>query len=291
MNDHRLAYHIDSWIALLLIVLAAVLAIGLNHRQAKLRTMATALAALSCVAYLGWYVSVLGTSAFTDPRTLFPTDALKPNILAVQAALVLITGVFLIRVTAWQNQRSDELALGAGNTPEGFGRLSRLLHWTTAILILMLIPMGVFTSMIPEDQEWRQGYYVVHKTLGLTALFLVVLRIGWNFASKRPALDGGLKKSERWMAKFVHGVLYVMMLAFPITGFVMSTYGGKLSHFFIWDLPLWWSQDLEAIKPWGLLHKLVLPFLFYAIFAAHVLGALKHHFIDKHRDSIHRMVS
>ncbi|MEM9314965.1 MAG: hypothetical protein AAGA95_10075 [Pseudomonadota bacterium] len=127
MNDHRLAYHIDSWIALLLIVLAAVLAIGLNHRQAKLRTMATALAALSCVAYLGWYVSVLGTSAFTDPRTLFPTDALKPNILAVQAALVLITGVFLIRVTAWQNQRSDELTLGAGNTPEGFGRLSRLL--------------------------------------------------------------------------------------------------------------------------------------------------------------------
>jgi cytochrome b561 len=151
--------------------------------------------------------------------------------------------------------------------------------------------MGIYTSIIPENLEWRQGYYVVHKTLGITALVLLQVRVIWHFVSPRPPLDSGLKVAERRLAHVVHGVLYLMMLAFPITGFVMSTYVGKLSHFFIWDLPLWWAEDLEAIKPWGLVHKLVLPFLFYAIFAAHVLGALKHQFIDRHRDSIHRMVS
>ncbi|MEM1112781.1 MAG: cytochrome b [Pseudomonadota bacterium] len=293
MNDHRLAYHMDSWIALAITLAALVIAIGLSHRSARVRAYSTALAAIACGLTVLWLFFTFSTGIMENPRpALFPTDGIKPTVLYVQAGLFALACVFLIGVSRWQLRSTNELDLPLTNSTDKFGRLSRCLHWTTAILIIALVPMGIFTSMIPEDLAWRQGYYVVHKTVGIVALILLAVRVLWHlFGSRRPGLDSDLKPWERFLAHVVHGLLYVLMLMLPITGFVMSTYGGKLSHFFIWDLPLWWGEDLEAIKPWGLFHKLALPFLFYAIFLAHVLGALKHYFIDKHRESIHRMVS
>ncbi|MEM9401275.1 MAG: cytochrome b [Pseudomonadota bacterium] len=289
---HRLAGHIDSWISLAIVVVSVLVAVGLNHSKPAVRTAGTGLAAAGCFAVFAWFLIVKGTGIFESPREpLFPSDAIRPAVLTTISAISLLAGLFLARVAMWQNQRTDTLSLPAENPKQKYGRISRLLHWTTAILFLSLIPMGFFTSMIPYDVPWRQGYYVVHKTIGFMVLLLVLVRIIWHFKSPAPALDGGLKGWERGSAKFAHVLLYVLMLAVPITGFIMSTYGGKWSHFFIWDLPLFWEKDMEAIKPFGLLHKVVLPYLTLLIIGAHVLGALKHHFIDKHRDSIHRMAS
>ncbi|MEM7704498.1 MAG: cytochrome b [Pseudomonadota bacterium] len=289
---HRLPGHIDSWIALAIVVTSLLIAAGLNSAAPAVRTAGTVLAALGCLSVCGWFLMVKGTGIFEAPReALFPSDAIKPKVLTVLAAASLISGLFLLRVAAWQNKRTDELQLPASNTPERYGRFSRVLHWSTAIMFISLIPMGFFTSMIPYDVAWRQGYYVVHKTIGFMVLLLVFVRIVWHLKSKPPGLDAGLRWWERASAKSAHILLYFMMIALPVSGFVMSTYGGKWSHFFIWDLPLWWGEDLEAIKPFGLMHKVVLPYLCMIIIGAHVIGALKHHFIDKHRDSIHRMVS
>ncbi|WOF74849.1 cytochrome b/b6 domain-containing protein [Parvibaculaceae bacterium PLY_AMNH_Bact1] len=86
-------------------------------------------------------------------------------------------------------------------------------------------------------------------------------------------------------------LLYILMIGFPITGFAMSTFGGKYSHFFFWDTPLFWVPDADLIVPRALLHKLALPILFYVVFAAHIAGALKHQFVDKHDDAFRRMVT
>ncbi len=289
---HRLAGHVDSWIALAIVVASLLIAAGLNHSKPAVRTAGTVLAALGCFAVVGWFITIHGTGILDAPKpSVFPTGKLNGPIIWVLTALSLVAGIFLLRVALWQNQRTDQLALPAGNTSDKFGRNSRYLHWITAILFISLIPMGFFTPMIPDDVVWRQGYYVVHKTIGFIVLFLVIVRIVWHFRSPAPALDNDLKGWERKSAKFAHVVLYFLMLAVPISGFIMSTYGGKWSHFFVWDIPMLWEKDMEAIKPFGLLHKVVLPYVCLLIIGAHVLGALKHHFIDKHRDSIRRMVS
>ncbi|MEM7281427.1 MAG: cytochrome b [Pseudomonadota bacterium] len=289
---HRLAGHIDSWIALAIIVSSMVIAYTLNHSAPAVRTSGSVLAAVGCFSVVAWFVFARGTGFFEAPReALFPSDAIKPQILWSLAILALVSGLFLLRVAMWQSQRTDHLALPATNTQTQFGRISRYLHWTTAILFISLIPMGFFTSMIPYDVTWRQGYYVVHKTVGFTVLILLLVRLVWHVKTSTPKLDGSLKNWERRSAKVAHYFLYFLMIATPISGFIMSTYGGKWSHFFIWDLPMLWEKDMEAIKPFGLLHKIVLPYLCFVIIAAHVIGALKHHFVDKHRDSIHRMVS
>ena len=289
---YRLPGHIDSWIALAIVIASLLIAAGLNHSRPGVRTAGTGLAALGCLAVFAWFVLVKGTGIFEAPREpLFPSDAIRPTVLTVIAGISLLAGLFLVRVTAWQKNRTDTLGLRTTNTDEKFGRVSRMLHWTTAILFLSLIPMGFFTSMIPYDVPWRQGYYVVHKTIGFIVLFLVIVRIVWHFRSPAPALANNLRGWERKCAKTAHLALYFVMLAVPISGFVMSTYGGKWSHFFVWDLPMLWDKDMEAIKPFGLLHKVVLPYVCLLLIGAHVIGALKHHFIDRHRESIHRMVS
>lgn len=73
--------------------------------------------------------------------------------------------------------------------------------------------------------------------------------------------------------------------------FVMSTVGGKYSHVFFFDTPLFWGPDTDLIVLWAVLHKLALPALSYVIFAAHTAGALKHRFINKHDDAFQRMVT
>lgn len=292
LGYHRLEGHIDSWTALGIVSISVLLAIALNHSAPAVRTSGTVLAALGCLGVTAWFAVVHGTGIISEPKPpVLPTNRFNSAILWGIAAVSLVAGLFLLRIAVWQSRRTDQLALPLENTNEKYGRVSRYLHWITAILFVLLIPMGLFTSIIPEDVTWRQGYYVVHKTIGFTVMILVLARLAWHVRSSTPPLDGSIRPWERRSAKVAHCLLYFMMLAFPISGFVMSTYGGMVSHFFIWDTPLWWGRDMEAIKPFGMFHKVILPYLSLIVIGAHVIGAIKHQLLDKHRDSIHRMVS
>ena len=81
-----------------------------------------------------------------------------------------------------------------------------------------------------------------------------------------------------------------MMLAFPLTGFIMTSYHGYPTFFFAWELAPLWSPSDKATIVWGSLHKYLLPYLLYIALGAHILGALKHHFVDRHRHALRRML-
>ncbi|MGE0387239.1 MAG: cytochrome b [Gammaproteobacteria bacterium] len=291
-NSERLAGHVDSWTALALVVWAVLCAFWINHERAAIRRSGLILAGLACVGICAWFAAVYAAGAITHPRPpLIALDRLKPGLLWAQAIIGAVAALVLLRAgTRAGGHGGDQPALPVRNEARRYGRVSRYLHWTTAILFVCLIPMGTFTSMIPEGAWYRQGYYVVHKTLGLVVLGLVLARVGWHLRVGRPGHDPALRRWEALLAGGVHGLLYFLMLAFPITGFVMSTFGGKLSHFFVWDLPLWWAKDMDAVVPWALAHKIVLPYLALLILGAHVLGAVKHHYFDRNPQMIRRMV-
>lgn len=291
---HRLDNHMGSWASLAILIPAILIAIFLNYTAPKVRVYGTVLSALGCFAVVGWFVFVIQSGFLENPRQNYvdtPLDPVKPELLWAQALLALVVGLFLLRAAVWQSKRTDQLDLPAQNSETRFGLTSRYLHWITAILFISLIPMGIYSSMIPVDTPWRQGYYVAHKTIGFTVLLLLVVRVLWHIKSPTPKLDSNLTAWEYWLAKIMHYGLYFLMIMVPVSGYMMSTYGGHVSHFFIWDTPVFFGKDLDAVKPWGLAHKVILPFVCYVVIGAHVLGALKHHFIDKHHESIHRMVS
>lgn len=280
----------ESLIALTIVLTAVLIAWLLNHARPKLRASGTFLAAISCFSIVVWFVSALGSGVIENPKSFqTPMDAAKPALLWTQTLAALLGGIVLLIVANGQRKQTHELDLSATNEADRYGRVSRVLHWTTAILFIFMIPTGIFASMIPDDVWFRSEYNVVHKTIGLIIFALVMARLIWNWRSKRPALKASLKPMDRKLAHSAHILLYVLMIGLPVTGYFMTSFHGYETHFFMVKLsPFVAESDVYIL--WGLFHKYVLQYLVYLILGAHILGVLKHHFIDKHKTAIKRMV-
>jgi cytochrome b561 len=283
--------HFESWVALAIVIFSFGVAWLLNHRAPKLRASGTLLAALGCFGVVFWFTAILDTGVLDNPKPFqTPMDALKPGILWTQAIVALLAGFTLLGVAYRQRKSTEVLKLTSANESARYGRVSRTLHWVTAILFILMVPMGVFASMIPEGVWYRTSYSVVHKTIGLIVLGLFVARLLWNRISKRPELESSLKPVEKKLAHGAHLTLYILMLAVPVTGYFMTSLHGYPSYFFSIEIQPFLAES-EAYKYWGLFHKYILQYLVYLILGAHVLGALKHHYIDKHPAGFKRMVS
>ena len=295
MEDIILSYYSvnpGAWVSIGIVFLSVFISWALNFSAPKVRVFGTLLAALGCFVIATWFfIFVMNSGLLENPKpNQTPLDSPKPTLLWIQSITAYLTGVFLLFIANYQRKSNEILDLSAKNEKDRYGRVSRLLHWTIAILFISLIPMGIFSSMIPEETSYRNAYYVVHKTIGVTVFLLVIVRLIWNKISKRPALDNTLTPTEKKLAHRAHNILYFMLLVIPITGFMMTSYHGYGTFFFFWELPPLWEQS-NVYQIWGGFHKYLLPYIVYIILGAHVLGALKHQFIDKHDSAFKRMVS
>jgi cytochrome b561 len=281
-----------AWVSMGIVFLSVLTSWALNYSASRVRVFGTILAALGCLLLAAWFFFfIINSGILENPKpNQTPLDSAKPSLLWIQSITALLTGLFLLYVASRQRKNTSVLALTAKNESNRYGKVSRMLHWTIAILFISLIPMGIFASMIPEDTEYRNAYYVVHKTIGVTVFLLVIVRLIWNRLSRRPSLDNALTSREEKLAHRAHNTLYFMMLAIPITGFMMTSYHGYETYFFFWEMQPLWEQS-EIYQVWGGFHKYLLPYLLYIVLGAHILGALKHQFIDKHANAFKRMVS
>ena len=281
-----------AWVSMGIVFLSVLTSWALNYSTSRVRVFGTILAAVGCLLIAAWFfLFIINSGILENPKpNQTPLDSAKPSLLWIQSITALLTGLFLLYIASRQSKNTSVLALTAKNESNRYGKVSRMLHWTIAILFISLIPMGIFASMIPEDTEYRNAYYVVHKTIGVTVFLLVIVRLIWNRLSRRPSLDSALTSREEKLAHRAHNTLYFMMLAIPITGFMMTSYHGYETYFFFWEMQPLWEQS-EIYQVWGGFHKYLLPYLLYIVLGAHILGALKHQFIDKHANAFKRMVS
>ena len=281
-----------AWVSMGIVFLSVLTSWALNYSASRVRVFGTILAAVGCLLIAAWFfLFVLNSGILENPKpNQTPLDSAKPSLLWIQSITALLTGLFLLYIASRQSKNTSVLALTSKNESNRYGKVSRMLHWTIAILFISLIPMGIFASMIPEATEYRNAYYVVHKTIGVTVFLLVIVRLIWNRLSRRPSLDSALTSREEKLAHRAHNTLYFMMLAIPITGFMMTSYHGYETYFFFWEMQPLWEQS-EIYQVWSDFHKYLLPYLLYIVLGAHILGALKHQFIDKHANAFKRMVS
>ena len=281
-----------AWVSIGIVFLSVFTSWALNFSAPKVRVFGSLLAALGCFVIATWFfIFVINSGLLENPKpNQTPLDSAKPALLWIQSITAFLTGISLLFIANYQRKSNEILDLSAKNEKDRYGRVSRLLHWAIAILFISLIPMGIFASMIPEETSYRNAYYVVHKTIGVTVFLLVIVRLIWNKISKRPALDNTLTLIEKKLAHRAHNILYFMLLVIPVTGFMMTSYHGYGTFFFFWELPPLWEQS-NVYQIWGGFHKYLLPYLVYIILGAHILGALKHQFFDKHDSAFKRMVS
>ncbi len=156
---------------------------------------------------------------------------------------------------------------------------SKCLHWAMALIIMGLILMGFFMEGLAPN-PFKFEIYGLHKSFGLLILWLVFIRILWRFYSK-PVLSLPTHKTwEKWLAKLAHFALYIAMIAMPLSGWVMSSAGGHPVSFFGIQMPDILEKNPELSGLANQTHAII-AYIFVLVITLHILGALKHHFIDK----------
>jgi len=164
----------------------------------------------------------------------------------------------------------------------GYTATARVLHWTTAVLILLMIPLGFVIA-----NEWggpaQTFLYNLHKSIGATILPLVVIRIIYRFRHPPPPLPDDILPIQKFAAYATHWALYVLILAQPIVGYIMtSAYPAPVPFFGLFNLPPIWPEDRALSEALSLVHRNIGVLI--AVFAAmHIGAALFHHFVRRDR--------
>lgn len=161
----------------------------------------------------------------------------------------------------------------------GYSRTQKLFHWVIAIVVIAMLALSFFLDDVPEI--YKSQAFLIHKSLGLSILFLMILRFLLLMVQGRPALPSRMQAWEFVLSRIVQYGFYVLLIAMPIFGWIMSVAAGRTPTFFgLFALPL-------PIEPNKALSKLMfqyhqkIAYILIALIILHILGALKHHFIDK----------
>ncbi len=154
--------------------------------------------------------------------------------------------------------------------------VARMLHWAIAVLILANILIGIAHAAI------NQGWPVIplHKSIGLTVLGLTLARILWRVTHARPPLPAAMPWLERAAAHGLHAVFYGLMLALPLTGWVMVSAGDRpLRWFNLLAIPKFAVSRGDGVV--GVSHAThgALGLVFGALVVVHVAAALRHHLV------------
>lgn len=164
-------------------------------------------------------------------------------------------------------------------------RPSIVLHWFIALTIIGLLISGIYM-----EENHAYAVYPWHKSFGILILLFVVLRIFWRIYNGWPEPIGNHARIERIGAKAIHYVLIIASLMMPLSGVLMSGFGGHGLQLFGLELM---ASNPDPVNPTKVLpihvavarnaHQLhgILGNVMIAALILHVLGACKHHFLDK----------
>jgi cytochrome b561 len=144
-----------------------------------------------------------------------------------------------------------------------------------------LFNLGIYTWNLDKAVTPRTFYLNLHKSVGITLLGLIAFRMFWRITHRPPALLDTLTATEKKIATGGHHFLYLLMFALPITGLMMSIYS-KYEYGVKWfGISLMNGLDNKVIRDsFEEVHQVV-GIIMLAVIGVHVLGALKHKFIDK----------
>ena len=175
-------------------------------------------------------------------------------------------------------------------TTEKYTKTAIWLHWIIAALIVGNTALALGVDHWPDD--WVRPVIDTHKSIGITALGLIVLRILWRAGHAPPPLPTAYAAWERSAAHVAHAALYLLILALPLSGWMHdSAWKDAATHpmFLFGAVPFPRMGWIEAIEPvmrehlhdvFGAAHRWI-GYALDALLAAHVLAALKHQFVDR----------
>jgi cytochrome b561 len=179
----------------------------------------------------------------------------------------------------------------ADNSPERYGAVAIVLHWSMAALLLGLAGVGLYMASLPDagfDQR-KITLILYHKEVGMVALAFAVVRLAWRVSQVLPRLVEHLPDWQKLTARFVHLCFYALMVALPLSGWLMSSAAGiPVSFLEVFTLPDLIGRDEHLFRELIVVHKW-LGYALLVLIGVHAGAALRHHFAFRD-DTLKRML-
>ena len=163
---------------------------------------------------------------------------------------------------------------------EHYTPTAKWLHWIMALLIILLLMLGFYLSGLPRSPE-KTTLIQIHKAIGTIVLALAVWRLVWRSNHPAPLLPASISALQQQSTNAVHWALYVLIFAQPLSGWAMSSARGfPVALGGLIPLPPLVAKDEALGKTLTGVHE-VIGWTLAILVIAHVVMALKHHFIDR----------
>ena len=166
------------------------------------------------------------------------------------------------------------------NTSNRYGLIAQLLHWAVVVGIVL---QYVWAWRIDNTDSIRAQFSLVttHKSIGMTILALVLLRMAWRAFNKPPPYPVSMKTWEINAANFTHALLYLLILLMPLTGWMYTSAAGYGAEFWgLVDIPDFVATGERLENFMHIAHETI-AWLIPIVVAVHVFAALRHHFTLK----------
>ena len=174
------------------------------------------------------------------------------------------------------------------STQRGYGWAAIGLHWLMLVLIVAVYCTMDFKSVYPRGSDSRAALANWHYLLGLSVFVLVWLRLLIRACGEEPAITPPLPKWQAVTSRLLHALLYALMIALPILGWLtVSARGVPVMISGAEVMPLI-GKDPELGKLLKDLHE-TLASAGYFLVALHSAAALYHHYV-KHDNTLKRML-
>lgn len=162
-----------------------------------------------------------------------------------------------------------------------YGTTAKAFHWLIVALLLVQYPIGWLMPDLHRGMKPGVGM-TFHISVGISILIVIVLRFLWRLTHP-VAPESTLPPWQRLSSELVHWMLYILVLATTLTGWLFASYRGwSVSYFYLFPLPMLASDNAAAGKAIDGLHQAA-EWTLLVFIGLHVLAALAHLFVYRDR--------
>ena len=163
------------------------------------------------------------------------------------------------------------------NTLTEYGLISKLLHWISALLLFVQIPLGFYLVDL-DFNETRLTIESIHVTLGLSIFYLTILRLVYKLLNPTPRLGHSIFPGQRIIAKLNHVFLYISILTITISGALKKLFNGEELDMFFFNIEI--KDNFELAEMFYEIH-IIGNYTLIVLISLHVFAVIIHKVLFK----------
>jgi cytochrome b561 len=167
-----------------------------------------------------------------------------------------------------------------GTSRAAYSVTARTLHWVTAALVLIMLPLGLVIAN-RWGGSWQDWLYNLHRSIGTVVLVVILVRLGYRLTHPPLQLPDDIPQAQRRAAPAVHWTLYTLLLVQPIVGWAgSSAYPAPVIVFGLFQLPMIAPANRALSDQLLFVHRSI-ALAIACLVAIHIAAAIYHHFVRR----------